>query len=177
MTYLTGLVETIDSNIEHTQAKEEYASLQAEIKRLEQAFISRQNCKMEELTHQNKVLQDLLEKISQKIETDHFLSISVDDMKCQQATPQFKVRIEPEKGQGGDYYRWEKIRFRVRASRDCSIKVIYLPSTAEGPSNERRMNILLFPNTHDTDNRISAGETKAIGRRGELEIRLHTGKT
>ena len=51
-----------------------------------------------------------------------------------------------------------------------SLKVIYLPSTAEGHRSEKRMNILLFPNTHDKDNKIRAGETTVIGRLGELEI-------
>jgi len=38
------------------------------------------------------------------------------------------------------------------------------------------MNIPLFPNTHDRDNRIKAGETIVIGRLGELEIRPPYGK-
>jgi len=176
--HLTGLVETIDSKIENAgaQTKQEYASIQTEIKHLEQVFQTNQNAKMEELTQQNKVLYDLLGKISQKIGKDYFLSLSADDMKYQQEHPEFRVRIEPDKGQGADYYQGEKIRFQVRALSDCYIKVIYLSSSAEGPGNERRMNILLFPNTHDRDNRIRAGETTVIGRLGELEIQPPYGK-
>jgi hypothetical protein len=176
--HLTDLVETIDSKIEHAggQTRKEYASLQTEIKRLEHAFITGQNAKMEELAQQNKVLSHLLGKISQKIDKDYFLSLSSDDVKYQQANPQFRVRIEPEKGQGADYYHGEKIRFGVRASRDCYIKVIYLSSTPEKTGSRKRMNILLFPNTHDRDNRIRAGETTVIGRQGELEIRPPYGK-
>jgi hypothetical protein len=176
--HLTGLVETIDSKIEHAgaQTKQEYASLQTEIKHLEQAFLQGQNAKMEELTQQNRVLYDLLGKISQKIGKDYFLSLSADDMKYQQANAQFRVQIEPDKGHGADYYHGEKVQFRVRASRDCYIKVIYLSSSAEGAGSERRMNILLFPNTHDTNNLIKAGETTVIGRLGELEIQPPYGK-
>jgi len=175
---LTGLVETIDSKIEHAgaQTKQEYASIQTQIKHLEQAFLKGQNATMAELTQQNKVLYDLLGKISQRIGKDYFLSLSADDVKYQQENPEFRVRIEPDKGQGADYYHGEKIRFRVRASRDCYIKVIYLSSSAEEAGTERRMNIMLFPNTHDRDNRIRAGETTVIGRHEELEIRPPYGK-
>jgi hypothetical protein len=176
--HLTGLIETIDSKIEHAgaQTRQEYASLQTEIEHLEHAFIDSQNAKMDELIHQNHVLHELLGKISQTIGGDYFLALSADDLKYQQANPQFRVRIEPEKGQGADYYHGEKVRFQVRASRDCYIKVIYLSSTAEGAGSRRRMNILLFPNTHDRDNRIRAGEPTVIGRHGELEIRPPYGR-
>jgi hypothetical protein len=176
--HLTGLVETIDSKIEHAgaQTKQEYAAVQEEIKHLEQAFLKGQNAKMEELAQQNRVLSDLLGKISQKIGKDYFLSLSADDMKYQQANAQFRVQIAPDKGQGAEYYHGDKVQFRVRASRDCYIKVVYLSSSAEGAGTGRRMNILLFPNTHDRNNRIRAGETTVIGRHGELEIRPPYGK-
>jgi hypothetical protein len=32
------------------------------------------------------------------------------------------------------------------------------------------MNILLFPNVHDRNNRLRTGETKVIGQYGELEV-------
>jgi len=176
--HLTDLVETIDSKIEHAgaQTKQEYASLQSEIQRLQHAFLSSRNAEMEQLIQQNTVLRELLGKITQTIDKDYFLSLSSDDVNHQQTNPQFRVRIEPEKGQGADYYHGEKIRFRVRASRDCFIKVIYLSSTAEGASSSKRMNILLFPNAHDMNNRLRAGETKVIGKRGELEIHAPYGK-
>jgi hypothetical protein len=176
--HLTGLVETIDSKIEHAgaQTKQEYASIQTEIKQLEQAFLKGQNATTEELTRQNRVLSDLLRKISQKVGNDYFLSLSADDMKYREENTQFRVHIEPDKGQGADYYHEEKVRFQVRASRECYIKVIYLSTSAEGAGTERRMNILLFPNTHDRNNRIRAGETIVIGRLGELEIQPPYGK-
>ena len=178
ITHLTGLVETIDSKIEHagTQTKQEYALLQGEIKRLEQVFHTSQSARMEELIRQNKVLYELLGKVSQKIDKDYFLSLSSDDMQYQQANPQFRVRIEPDRGQGADYFHGEKIRFRVRASRDCYLKVIYLSTTTEGARSKKRMNTLLFPNTHEMDNKIRAGETMVIGRLGELEINPPYGK-
>lgn len=178
ITQLSGLVQTIDSKIEYAgdQTKKEYASLQTEIKHLEQAFLQSQNAKMDELAKQNRVMSDLLEKISQKIGKDYFLSLSADDMKYKHKDTKFRVWIEPDKGQGADYYNGEKIRFQVHATKDCYIKVIYLSSIAQEASTERRMNVLLFPNQHDRNNRIKAGETIVIGRLGEIEIRSPYGK-
>jgi hypothetical protein len=178
MANLAGLVGTIDSKIEDASdaSRKEYASLQKEITRLEQVFKASQDAKMEELIRQNKVLHDLLGRISQKIEKDYFLSLTVDDIKYQRANPQFWVRIEPERGQGADYSQGEKIRFLVRASRGCYLKVIYLSSTATGPRDTKRMNILLFPNKYDRDNFISEGQTMVIGKLGELEIKPPFGK-
>ncbi|MBW2345682.1 MAG: DUF4384 domain-containing protein [Deltaproteobacteria bacterium] len=178
MDQLGGLLETIDSKIEKAgdQTKNQYAFLQKEIKRLEQIFQINQKAKMKELMRQNKVLQDLLAKISHHIDKDYFLSLAQDDLKHQTANLNFRVNIEPDKGQGADYYHGEKIRFRVHATRGCYIKVIYLSSTIEGPSSEKRMNTLLFPNKYDKDNWISTGKTIVIGRLGELEILPPYGK-
>jgi hypothetical protein len=178
MASLAGLVETIDSKIEDASdaSRKEYASLQKEITRLEQVFKASQDAKMEELIRQNRVLNDLLGKISQKIEKDYFLSLTVDDIRYQQANPQFWVRIEPERGQGADYSHGEKVRFLVRASRGCYLKVIYLSSAAKGARDTKKMNILLFPNKYDRDNFISSGQTMVIGRLGELEIKPPFGK-
>ncbi len=178
MDQLGGLLETIDSKVEKAGAQSEgqYASLQEEIKELEKVFQSSQNAKMEELMRQNKVLQDLLIKISHQIDQDYFLSLAQDDIQHKTANPDFQLNIEPEKGQGADYYRGEKIKFRVRASRGCYIKVIYISSTAEGAGDEKRINTLIFPNRHDKDNWIDAGKTKVIGKFGELEIQPPYGK-
>jgi len=41
---------------------------------------------------------------------------------------------------------------------------------------EQKINTLLFPNQHDHDNWIGAGETKVIGQMGELQIQPPYGK-
>lgn len=86
------------------------------------------------------------------------------------------MQIKPDKGQGASYYSKEKIRFLVKASRGCYIKIIYLSSAVEGSGSRKKMNTLLFPNIHDKDNWIRAGETKTIGRYGELEVEPPFGK-
>jgi hypothetical protein len=43
-------------------------------------------------------------------------------------------------------------------------------------NGEKRMNIMLFPNEHDRDNWLLAGENKIIGKHGELEIQPPFGK-
>ena len=168
------------------ETKNEYALIHDQIKMLEQnrqaqaqRMESAQQAQSQQiggLIRQNKMLQDLLVQISGKIQKDYFLALTDDDLKRQESTSTLRVKIEPEKGQGADYYAGEKIRFRVRASRGCYIKVIYLTSTGESRNGEKRMNIMLFPNEHDTDNRISAGENMIIGKHGELEIQPPFGK-
>jgi hypothetical protein len=188
MQHFEKLLVTIDKKVSSAGAdtKNEYASLQQEIKTLEQnrrkqaeRFENAQQAQRQqiaEIIHQNKILQDLLIQISGKIQKDYFLALTDDDIKRKESTSNFWVKIEPEKGQGADYYAGDKIRFRVQASRGCYIKVIYLTSTSESQPSEKRMNILLFPNEHDRDNWMGGGETKVIGKHGELEIQSPFGK-
>ena len=122
------------------------------------------------IIRQNKMLQDLLVQISGKIQKDYFLALTDDDVKRQESASTLQVNIEPEKGQGADYYAGEKIRFRVQASKGCYIKVIYLTSIGESGNGEKRMNTMLFPNEHDRKNWLPAGDNKIIGKHGELEI-------
>ena len=56
------------------------------------------------------------------------------------------------------------------------IKVIYLSSIGDDATGERRMNTLLFPNVHDRDNYIRAGEQMIIGKMGELVAQPPFGK-
>jgi hypothetical protein len=188
MQHFEKLLATIDKKVSSAGAdtKNEYASIQQEIKALEQSrkkqaerFDSAQQAQSQQISdimHQNKMLQDLLMQISAKIQKDYFLALTDDDVKRKERTSNFWVKIEPEKGQGADYYAGDKIRFRVRTSKGCYIKVIYLTSAGQSRENEKRMNILLFPNEHDRDNWIGAGETKVIGKHGELEIQPPFGK-
>jgi hypothetical protein len=188
MQHFEKLLATIDKKVSSAGAdtKNEYALIQQEIKALEQnrrkqaeRFESAQHAQSQQIAdimRQNKMLQDLLVQISGKIQKDYFLALADDDVKRKERTSNFWVKIEPEKGQGADYYAGDKIRFRVRASRGCYIKVIYLTSAGKSRKSEKRMNILLFPNEHDRDNWIGAGETKLIGKHGELEIQPPFGK-
>ena len=131
---------------------------------------------MEALMSQNKALQELFVKISNNIQGDHFLALTQDDVKNQSKNPEFNVGITPLKGQGAVYYDGESIRFRVQASRDCYVKVIYLSSISDEGAGETRMNTLLFPNPHDRNNFIRAGTPAIIGKMGELVAQTPYGK-
>ncbi len=171
-----GLLTTIDSKIEAAgkQTKNEYSLILQEIKKLQDT--KQQSQQIQELINQNKMLQNMLVLVTGRIQKDYFLTLANDDLKNKAVNPNFSVNIEPDKGQGADYYYRENIRFLVRASNGCYIKVIYLSSTEEGSGSEKRINTLLFPNVHDKDNWIKAGETKEIGRLGELEVSPPFGK-
>lgn len=58
---------------------------------------------------------------------------------------------------------------------DCYIKVIYLSTAGKG-RKAQTINTLLFPNVHDQNNKLKAGETKIIGKLGELEVQPPFGK-
>jgi hypothetical protein len=188
MQHFGKLLATIDKKIDSAgdETKNEYAQLQNQIevleknrreqaRRMENAQQA-QSQQIEGLIRQNNMLQNLLVKISGTIRKDYFLALTDDGVKRQESPTGLKVKIEPEKGQGADYYAGEKIRFRVKASRGCYIKVLYVTSTGESHQSEKRMNIMLFPNTHDRDNWLAAGENKIIGQQGELEIQPPFGK-
>ncbi|NVM21154.1 MAG: DUF4384 domain-containing protein [Desulfobacterales bacterium] len=188
MDHFEGLLAEIDTKVGAAgdQTRQEYASINEEIKKFESGWKThkeklessqeRQSRQMEQLMRQNQQLQNLLVRIAGKIQGDYFLAFANDDVRYKTANPDFSVRIEPEKGQGADYYSGEEIRFRVRASRGCYIKLIYVSSTQEGADSEKRMNILLFPNEHDRDNWVRAGQTTVIGKLGELEVRPPFGR-
>jgi hypothetical protein len=125
---------------------------------------------------QNKALQELLTRVSNNIHGDHFLALTEDDIKNQSKNPEFNVKITPLKGDGADYYDGESIRFLVKASRNCYIKVIYLSSIGDADAGEIKMNTLLFPNVHDRDNYIKAGKTTIIGKKDELIVQKPYGK-
>ena len=182
MQHFEKLLVTIDKKVSSAGAetKNEYALIhdqinilkqnrQEQAKRMESAQQA-QSQQIAGIIRQNKMLQDLLVQISGKIQKDYFLALTDDDVKRQESSSTLQVNIEPEKGQGADYYAGEKIRFQVQASRGCYIKVIYVTSFGESRSGEKRMNIMLFPNPHDRDNWLPAGENKIIGKHGELEI-------
>jgi hypothetical protein len=181
---LKKFMKTIDKKVGSAgdQTKEEYTDIKSEIKNLgnkwnnQEEMLRDQNKKMEVLMSQNKALQELLAKISNNIQRDHFLALTQDDVKNQSNNPEFNVKITPLKGQGADYYEGESIRFRVEASINCYIKVIYLSSIGDGAAGETRMNTLLFPNVHDQNNFIMAGKPTIIGKMGELIVQTPYGK-
>ena len=178
------LLKAIDTKVgaAGNQTKAEYAGIKNEITKLgdkwniQENMLRDQNKKMEALMAQNKALQDLFAKVSNNIQRDHFLALTQDDVKNQSNNPGFRVKITPLKGQGAYYYDGESIRFRVEASRNCYIKVIYFSSIGDNTEGERRMNTLLFPNVHDRDNYIRAGEPMIIGKMGELVAQTPYGK-
>ena len=188
MNHLENLLETIDTKVgaAGAQTRKEYASLQLEINRLEESrkkhednlesTQKQQSKQIEELMHQNQKIQNLLTQIDERIQSDYFLALANDDLKHDNNNDGFWVRIEPDKGQGADYYNGEKIKFRVRASKGCYIKIIYISSTGEGSGSEQMMNTLLFPNVHNKNNWIRAGETTVIGMLGEIEVQPPYGK-
>ena len=159
-----------DQNKKMTALMRENQSLQDLLKK------SASSAQMETLMNQNKALQDLFAKVSNNIQRDHFLALTQDDVKNQNNNPGFNVKITPLKGQGAYYNDGESIRFRVQASRNCYIKVIYLSSIGDNAAGETRMNTLLFPNVHDKDNYITAGESMIIGKMGELVAQTPYGK-
>ena len=184
MNKLDKFVKDLDTKLAAAgnQTKGEYAGIKNEISKMgdkfnsQEAMLHDQNKKMEVLMAQNKALQDLFAKISNNIQRDHFLALTRDDIKNQSNNPEFKVKITPLKGQGAYYHDGESIQFRVEASKNCYIKVIYLSSIGENAAGERRMNTLLFPNVHDRDNYIRAGESMIIGKMGELVAQKPYGK-
>jgi len=181
---LKKFMKTIDQKVGSAgeQTKAEYTGIKNEITSLgnkwnkQEDMLRDQNKKMEALMSQNRALQDLIAKISRNIQGDHFLALTKDDVKNQTKNPKFNVKITPLKGQGADYYEGESIRFRVEASRNCYIKVIYLSSIGDGDAGETKMNTLLFPNVHDQDNFIMAGKPTIIGKKNELIVQKPYGK-
>jgi len=181
---LKKFLKTIDKKVGSAgdQTKAEYTDIKTEINSLgnkwnkQEEMLQDQNRKMDVLMSQNKALQDLIAKISENIQGDHFLALTQDDVKNQIKNPEFNVTITPLKGQGTNYYEGETIRFLVKASRNCYIKVIYLSSIGDGTSGETKMNTLLFPNVHDRDNFILAGKPTIIGKKDELIVQKPYGK-
>ncbi|MGD8448221.1 MAG: DUF4384 domain-containing protein [Desulfobacterales bacterium] len=177
---LTTINQKVGSAGAQTQA--EYTNIKSEITKLgsqwnkQEQMLRDQNKKMEALMSQNKALQDLIAKISKNIQRDHLLALTQDDIRNQSKNPEFTVGITSLKGQGAVYFDGESIRFRVQASRDCYIKVIYLSSINDEGAGETRMNTLLFPNPHDRNNFIRAGTPTIIGRKDELLIQKPYGK-
>jgi hypothetical protein len=179
---LEELMKKIDQKVGSAgdQTREEYTGIKNEITTLgnkwnnQEKMLLDQNKKMEALMSQNKALQELLSRVASNIHEDHFLALAQDDVRNQIRNPAFKVSITPLKGQGADYHDGESIRFRVTASRDCYIKVIYLSSN--GTAGETKINTLLFPNVHDRSNFIRAGQPTIIGKMGELVAQKPYGK-
>jgi len=187
MTQLQNLLKEIEkkTGAAGESTRKEYADIRSQIEQLErtrkqhlnkmESAQQRQSQKIDELISQNKEFKKLLNRIAGSIKNDYFLALTDDDVKHSGKSRGFKVRIESDKGQGADYYNGEKIKFKVRATRDCYIKVIYLSTAGKGRKTQT-INTLLFPNVHDKNNRLMAGETKIIGTLGELEVQSPFGK-
>jgi hypothetical protein len=128
------------------------------------------------LIKQNEQLQLLVSSITHKVNNDYYLSLSEEDLKSKTLNRKLQVSIVPDKGYGGDYYQKQKIHFRVSATRDCYIKVIYLSSISPDSGLEKKISTMLFPNIHDKNNFVRGGQTAIIGKHGELEIDKPFGK-
>ncbi|MBN1850828.1 MAG: DUF4384 domain-containing protein [Deltaproteobacteria bacterium] len=188
MNRLERLLQTIDTKVGSTneQTKEEYASIRQEIVQMnagrkgyeESLALSQrqQGEQIKELMIQNNELKNMLSRISGRIEKDYFLALANDDLEYKAIHPDFRITITPDKGQGADYVKGEKVRFLIQASRGCYIKVIYISSVDKDSGQEKKTNVLLFPNEFDRNNWINAGETKVIGSQGEIEVQEPFGK-
>ena len=182
-TLLKEIEKKTDASGEST--RKEYADIRSQIEQLErtrrqhlskiESAQQQQSQKIDELISQNKEFKNLLNQIAGRIKNDYFLALADDDVKHSDKSRGFKVRIVSKKGQGADYYNGEKIKFKIKATKDCYIKVIYL-STAGKNRKAQTINTLLFPNVHDKNNRLKAGEIKIIGKLGELEVQPPFGK-
>jgi len=187
MVQLQNLLKEIEKKTDASgeNTRKEYADIRSQIMQLErtrkqhlneiESTQQQQSQKIDELISQNKEFKNLLNRIAKNIKNDYFLALTDDDVKYSGKSSGFNVRIEPEKGQGADYYNGEKIKFKIRATRDCYIKVIYLSTAGKGRKTQT-INTLLFPNVHDQNNRLKAKETKVIGKLGELEVQPPFGK-
>jgi hypothetical protein len=188
MDQLESLLQNIDSKVAASgeQVKDEYAILRHDIMRLESSRKNyeehliesqrRQGEQLDALMAQNKMLLAQMGRLSQRIQGDYFLALADDDVRNKDTSTDFKVSIKPDKGQGADYYAGEKVRFLVKPNRGCYLKVVYFSSKDSQSGGEKKISTVLFPNQHDMDNWIDAGETKVIGRFGELEIQRPFGK-
>lgn len=180
---LKEIEKKTDASGENT--RKEYADIRSQIEQLEKTrkqhlkqienTQQRQNQKIDELISQNKEFKILLNRIAGSIKNDYFLALTDDDVKHDSGSRSFKVTIKSGKGQGANYYNGEKIQFKIKATKDCYIKVIYLSTAGKGRKTQT-VNTLLFPNVHDQNNRLMAGETKIIGKLGELEVQPPFGK-
>jgi len=187
MVQLQNLLKEIEKKTDASgeSTRKEYADIRSQIEQLErtrkqhlskiESAQQQQSQKLDELISQNKEFKNLLNHIAGSIKNDYFLALTDDDVKHGGKSRDFKIRIESEKGQGADYYNGEKIKFKIKATQDCYIKVIYLSCAGKGRKTQT-INTLLFPNVHDQNNRLKAGETKVIGKLGELEVQPPFGK-
>jgi len=188
MQQLTQLMQNLDTKMGAAESKtrQSYESIRQEILRVEQnskayeqsvqGWQRRQNQKIDQLMLQNAQMKKLMLQLSARIRDDYFLALSDDDVAKKSAHPDFRVEIIPDRGQGASYRNKDKIRFRLTATRDCYVKVIYLSSLGGDAARARKMNTLLFPNAWDRNNRLTAGQTKIIGSMGELEVEAPFGK-
>ncbi|KPJ75158.1 MAG: hypothetical protein AMJ54_15725 [Deltaproteobacteria bacterium SG8_13] len=188
MEHYGRLLNAIDQKVgaADDRSRQEYEQIRDVILRLEtrqQAVdeqmrqqSNRQQEQITQLVEQNRQLQEILVQLADKVRQDYFLALTSDDLKNSGQNPDFSVSIRPEKGQGAIYRHGEKIRFQVKASRDCYIKVIYLSSTDAESGGQKKMNTLLFPNPHDRDNHIEAGRARIVGRYDELEVQAPYGR-
>jgi DNA-binding FrmR family transcriptional regulator len=184
MTQYNKILESIDQTktTSSSETRDEYKQFNKDIKKIESQW-KQQNSMMknhdkffEEIIKQNNATQELIKNISKNINQDHFLTLAQDDVKNKNNNPDFDIQITPQRGHAAKYYSKESVKFKVKANRDCYIKVIYISSIKGKTNKETKMNVLLFPNNHDSNNRIKAGKETTIGKFGELEIQPPFGK-
>ena len=162
--HLIKLSKTLDNKLTAslTQKEKNYRDLIKHIEMLTNQFNQSQKQKNNQVSTiinaQQQLIKDV-EKISQNIQSDYFLSYINDDVAIPKTD--LHVRIVPENGRK-DFYEGENIRFWVKSNQDCFIKVLYISKTGE--------QFMIFPNAHDKMNRLKAGVQKTVGERNDLKV-------
>ena len=162
--YLIKLSKVLDNKLTAslTQKEKSYRELIKHIVMLTQQFNQSQQQKNNQMSTMINAQQQLIknvEKISQNIQSDYFLSYINDDVAIPKSD--LHVKIVPENGRK-DFYEGENIRFWVKSNQDCFIKVLYISKTGE--------EFMIFPNAHDKMNFLKAGVQKTVGERNDLKV-------
>jgi len=168
--HLSRLSKVLDRKITEssTQTQKNYRFLIKQIDKLTQTFNQAQqqkNKKISSLLNEQQHLIKNVEIISQKIQSDYFLSFINDDITI--SASDFQVRIAPENNRT-DFFEGEHIRFWVKSNQDCFIKVLYI--TASGKE------YMIFPNKIDLNNYLNANEKRTVGRQDDLIIKKPFGQ-
>jgi hypothetical protein len=162
--YLIKLSKVLDNKLTAslTQKEKNYRELIKHIEMLTQQFNQSQQQKNNQMSTMINAQQQLIkdvEKISQNIQSDYFLSYINDDVAIPKSD--LHVRIVPENSRK-DFYEGENIRFWIKSNQDCFIKVLYISKTGE--------EFMIFPNAHDKMNFLKAGVQKTVGERNDLKV-------
>jgi hypothetical protein len=162
--HLIKLSKVLDNKLTAslTQKEKNYRDLIKHIEMLTHQFNQSHQQKNKQMSTMINAQQQLIkdvEKISQNIQSDYFLSYIKDDVAIPKSD--LHVRIVAENGRK-DFYEGENIRFWVKSNQDCFIKVLYISKTGK--------EFMIFPNVHDKINFLKAGVQKTVGERNDLKV-------